>query len=762
MVKRRSRASANIFDAVSAPTRIQTLRLLATRGPLTYSEIMEMLNLEPTKDAGKFVYHLKNLVNTGLVTFDKSIRKYKITELGLMVVNFSQDLEEYVLKKAGRMLVRTSRYTIEEFDRSRITSSLVEEAGLTPELAEKISSEVEERLLKLPVKYLTAPLIREFVNAVLIESGLEEYRHKLTRLGMPVHDVRKTVEEASKKQFNTKYVCLAAGRRVITEYMLLTSLPREVADAHLSGQIHVCDSGSWILTPTTIYHDLRVFFYERYPQINPYMPSLTQPKTFFDAVTLTATLLDVFQNEISKEQVVDYFNVFLAPFFVKKNVDEAKKVLRNFLLKVASIGSENFGGVTLGVEVEVPTHLKKCSLVGVEESRKLTYGDFEDETQKILDLLLDVFLDLSEKRPLFNPQLILKFRSECLTEKYDWLLEKAHRLAAKYGTLYIANLTRDTDVIASYAATGERIEADWSGDWEIDTLRVGCLNNVSINLPRIVYEAKKDDSKLFGGIDKVLEFACKALEVKKKEVEERLKQGLLPNLSYRIKDENYFRLKDSVGTISVLGLNEAVKSHLGYEIYEDLMPQHFAIKLIENLVNSVNKISEKTGLRLNISQISDVEASQRLAMYDVWRYGWSTVSVQGGKENPYYTFLTSIPDDLKISMDEKLRLEEKFHPVFKGGHLTQIMVEEDVSSEQLLEKTKKICEEYGVGLFVYNHILSWCAGCKQSFKGFKQKCPKCGSTKVTVYAREATRYIPLNWWTHLGRKNLLKKTQKAF
>lgn len=761
MVKRRVKGSANIFDAVSAPTRIQTLRLLSTRGPLTYSEIMEMLNLEPTKDAGKFVYHLKNLVNTGLVTFDKSIKKYKITELGLMIVSFSQDLEEYVLKKAGRMLVRTSRYTIEEFDRSKITSSLIEEAGLTPELAEKISSEVEERLLKLPVKYLTAPLIREFVNAVLIESGLEEYRHKLTRLGMPVHDVKKTVEEASKKQFNSKYVCLAAGKRVITEYMLLTSLPRDVADAHLSGQIHVCDSGSWILTPTTIYHDLRMFFYERHPYVNPYTPSLTQPKTFFDAITLTATLLNIFQNEVSKEQVIDYFNVFLAPLFTKKDVDETKKVLKNFLLKTALIGSENFGGVTLGVEVEVPIHLKKSSLIGFEESKKLTYGDFEDEAQKILDLLLDVFLDLSEKKPLFNPQLVLKFRPGCLNGKYDWLLEKAHILAAKYGILYIANLTRGSNVV-SYAATGERIEADWSGDWEIDTLRVGCLNNVSVNLPRITYEAKKDDSKLFGGMDKVLEFACKALEVKKKEIERRLKEGLLPNLAYQVKDEGYFRLKDSVGTISVLGLSEAVKSHLGYEIYEDLMPQHFAIKLIENLVNTVNKISEKTGLRLSISQISDVEASQRLAMYDVWRYGWSTVNVQGGKENPYYTFLAVTPDDLKISIDEKLKLEEKFHSVFRGGHLTQIAIEEDSSSEQLLKKTKKICGEYGIGLFVYNHILGWCASCKKSFKGFKQKCPSCGSTRVTIYAREATRYIPLNWWIHKGRKNLLMKTQRAF
>ena len=138
---KRAKETVEVLSAISSPVRIQILKLLASKGSLTYSEIMEMLNLEPTKDAGKFVYHLKNLVNTGLIAFDKTIKKYKVTELGLMVINFSQDLEEYALKKAGRMLVRTSRYTIEEFDRSKITMSLIEEAGLTPEVAEKISSE---------------------------------------------------------------------------------------------------------------------------------------------------------------------------------------------------------------------------------------------------------------------------------------------------------------------------------------------------------------------------------------------------------------------------------------------------------------------------------------------------------------------------------------------------------------------------------------------------------------------------------------------
>jgi len=52
-------------------------------------------------------------------------------------------------------LVRTSRLAIESFDKNKIVE----------------------------------PLIRKFVNAVLVEHDLEGDRHKLTRVGLPIYDV---------------------------------------------------------------------------------------------------------------------------------------------------------------------------------------------------------------------------------------------------------------------------------------------------------------------------------------------------------------------------------------------------------------------------------------------------------------------------------------------------------------------------------------------------------------------------------------------
>jgi len=761
MSKKKTRVSAEIFDAVSAPTRIQTLKLIAMKGPLTYSEIMEMLNFEPTKDAGKFVYHLKNLIKAGLITFEKSIKKYKITDLGLMIVRFSKDLEEYALKKSGRMLVRTSRYTVEEFDRNKIASVLVEEAGLSQDVAEKVSLEVEERLFKLPVKYLTAPLIREFVNAILLESDLEEYRHRLTRLGMPPYDVKRTIEDVSKKLLGANFVRLKAGDRVITEYMLLNSLPRNVADAHLSGQIHISNSNSWILTPSTVYHDLRVFFSGKFKALdflNPYKPLLfTQPKTFAEAINITTSMLRFFEYEVSGEQGVDYFNIFLSPYATKKPVEDIKKTLKILLLELSNIGLKSFSGVSLGLEVTVPQHLKNLPIIGLEGSPQLTYGDYEDEAQKILNLLLEVFLEICEKKPLFNPHLILKIRPGCLGAKYDDVLEKAHKIAADYGLLYVANLVREQDEFSSYLANGEKVNVDWKMDWEIDTLRVCCLNNISINLPRIAYEARRDDNKFFDGIERVVELTGEVLNVKMREIDKRFKENILPNFSSVVDGETYGRLDNFFGLISVVGLAEAIKFHLGYDIYEDLMPQNFALELVEHLINKVNAVSKKLNLRIYISQVSDAEASQKMAEQDVKLYGFSEVNVQGDAENPYYTFNSVIPDNVEISLDDRLRLEEKFHSIFNGGHLLRIPLIGEYSSEELLKKTKEICGGYNVGFYVYDYVISYCGYCKKTFKGFKQKCPICGLTSIVNYARESATYLPLEWWSHKGRKNVIKK-----
>ena len=247
-----------VLKAVSSPLRLQILNLLFDKSALSYTELMNQLKMNPSRDAGRFAYHLKFMLKADLVEADVEAKKYYLTDLGKMVLDVADRVEKKAFKPRG-MLVRTSHLTMEEFDANKIANSLIKEAKVPAELAQKAAKETEKRLIKSKTKYLTAALIREVVNGILIEKGYEEYRHKLTRVGMPVHEVTASIE--AKDQATDSTTLLArAGESVLGEYTLLNIFPRDIADAHLSGAIHIDSLGTWILKPNEVSHDLRFFF----------------------------------------------------------------------------------------------------------------------------------------------------------------------------------------------------------------------------------------------------------------------------------------------------------------------------------------------------------------------------------------------------------------------------------------------------------------------------------------------------------------------
>ena len=178
-----------IFSVMASPNRIDILRILNSKGPLTYSELKSLAGFKSKKESGKFAYHLRKLLRQSLVALNKSERRYTITNLGKLVLSLARQIEERSIIESGKMYVRTSGESIEEFNSHKIIQSLVREGSLPLELAQKITEEVENRIYKYQTTYLTGAVIRDMVNSVLLEHGHEEYRNKLARLGMPVYDV---------------------------------------------------------------------------------------------------------------------------------------------------------------------------------------------------------------------------------------------------------------------------------------------------------------------------------------------------------------------------------------------------------------------------------------------------------------------------------------------------------------------------------------------------------------------------------------------
>ncbi len=744
----RRRSSVKVLKAVSSAMRLKVLNLLLEKGPLSYTEIMNILRLNPSRDAGRFAYHLKFLLKTNLIEPDVKTKKYRLTELGKVMVSVTEEISERFLTRR-KVMVRTSRLAMEEFDRNKIAESLVKEASVPLELAQKIARETEKRLSEFKTKYLTAPLIREIVNSILVEKGLEEYRHKLTRLGLPVHDVTQLIRMVSTQSLGVEAVHKAAGDAVMEEYTLLNVLPRDIADAHLSGTLHINNLGYWILKPNEFMHDLRFFFRHGLNAGRTAFtgPSYLPPKSFESALLIVSNLLKLAATEVSGEQAIDFFNVFLAPFAKGLSKDRIRDGLRFFISNLNQSLSDKGLPIetSLGVELVIPDFLEKGDATGPGGKKIGCYGDFAEESRLIAVLLLELMFEDEQHKPVFNPSLIIKLRPKALRDKEcEDVLFQSHKLAAETGLPYFANLCPKQQKYASYTATGCRFSTDWKGDWELDTLQTGSLDSVIMNLPRVSYDAGRNQTKFFKFLDDQLEMTLRALEIKYRTIKRRVIEGLLPFLTQETDGDRYFRLENSSRLVGFVGLNEAVKSFIGKALHEDEEALRFAEEVIENLSESVKSCAKKPRTRPVLSMVPNANAAKRLAESDVEKYGWAKVHAQGAKDQPFYTDMAAVPLKADVSWENRLSIEQRFHKLTPGSHLAVIqLADSEQDPDELLSTTKRITEKYDVGLYAYNRNLAYCARCQKVFYGVALRCPSCGSVNTLIgFSRVSAKYSP--------------------
>lgn len=240
-----------ILKTIANPKRLSVLRALNAKGSLPYSELKSMVGYRTKNESGKFAYHLRQLRRQALVFPNKNEKQYTITNLGKLILNMVKQVEERSVVDSGQMYVRTSDMSIEEFNADKILQSLVREGRLPTELAQRVTGDVEGRIRKYETNHLSGPLIRELVNTVLLEMGQEEYRNRMTRLGMPAYDVQELLTDNTVAGFDT--VAMTIGRNVLNEYLLTNTLPKDVADMHMRGDIHIGDTAGWSLVPDTLF-----------------------------------------------------------------------------------------------------------------------------------------------------------------------------------------------------------------------------------------------------------------------------------------------------------------------------------------------------------------------------------------------------------------------------------------------------------------------------------------------------------------------------
>ena len=565
-----------IFSVMASPNRIDILRILNSKGPLTYSELKSLAGFKSKKESGKFAYHLRKLLRQSLVALNKSERRYTITNLGKLVLSLARQIEERSIIESGKMYVRTSHDSIEEFNSDKIIQSLVREGSLPLELSQKITEEVENRIYKFQTTYLTGSLIREMVNNVLLEHGHEEYRNKLARLGMPVFDIQEMFTNVENIRNGVEDILFTSGKNTLAEYLLTNTLPKDIADSHLSGELHISNLGLWSLIPDTIFLNLKELI-EDGIELKGKCPGVTRtstPKTLADLGKLLPMIFNLVSKESSQEVVIDDLAPVLGKF--SKNTSDIEKML----LDVFTMSS-------------TATSLDKTSTI-------LSFRIPLSADKKLIEAIFSAYNTFVKATPTPKIGLIVDYEKGKVAD-YSEILAQTVSLG---GNVIFSKGPCSTNGIKNSSKTPE------------PSIKLGSL---SINLPRLALESSKDETYFRARLVLLMKPAIAAMATRKKDVSDLIRRGVNPILAEKTQ---FMQKNNSSLIINLVGLTEAVYKILGHK--DDKDGKEILNKVLETAVDIAHKKGQEMGIDVSIAMVESDEL-RRFVTLDSEKYGKNSI-----------------------------------------------------------------------------------------------------------------------------------------
>ena len=95
-----------------------------------------------------------------------------------------------------------------------------------------------------------------------------------------------------------------------------------------------------------------------------------------------------------------------------------------------------------------------------------------------------------------------------------------------------------------------------------------------------------------------------------------------------------------------------------------------------------------------------------------------------------------------LSLIEKIKIEEQYHPLTPGGHIFHAFMGESYSDpDSLMSLTNKIARKSDIGFWAYSSALSFCLKCKTLMKGLNHTCPTCGESEDVEWYDRITGYV---------------------
>ena len=687
-----------IFSVMASPNRIDILRILNSKGPLTYSELKSLAGFKSKKESGKFAYHLRKLLRQSLVALNKGERRYTITNLGKLVLSLARQIEERSIIESGKMYVRTSKQSIEEFNSHKIIQSLVREANMPLEQAHKITEEVENKVYKFQTAYLTSSLIRETVNSVLIEHGHEEYRNKLARLGLPTSDIFEMLNNIDKIGNGIDSVISKVAQSMLSEHLIINTLPKDIADMHLAGEINISNSGIWGLVPDTVFVNIDHLAESGIDLKGKFLnvSRLASIKNIDELATALPLLISLLSREASTEIVLDGITSLL------NRIGDSKEVaaLLTRALMESSAAPMYSSDSIFGLPITTITL------------------DIEDQSNsKLINEILDSYNNYLNFTSVPRIGIALKFGGKDILRDYS---EKVVSIIRTGGLVSMArNKSRSLNGIHKLISN------------KVSSGTVATLQSLSINLPRLAYQSNKDETYFRARLALMIKPALSAMSIRKKALTDLIRKGMLPTLS---SSTQFTQLGTHTTVINLTGAKESVHDILGHEI------NNGGIEILQKVLKTAVDVATDQGRQMGedhvgIAMIND-DSARRFASLDSDKYGKiSLMSSQQGSL-AYSQGLTVYGKELVSPNDSKSRLivdrSNSIDNLLNGGLAVNLDMN-DLSSNIEMKNAIESASELQFFRPVIKHMV--CSTCgKRAGKDVTGRCEFCTSPYLLPFS----------------------------
>ncbi|MEN9406050.1 MAG: anaerobic ribonucleoside-triphosphate reductase [Bacillota bacterium] len=511
-------------------------------------------------------------------------------------------------------------------------------------------------------------------------------------------------------------------------YYLERLIPKHLSTAHQHGDYHIHDLDFYGKTLTCVQIPLGKLLTAGFNNGHGFIRS---PKRPASAAALAAIILQSSQNDMHGGQSFAFFDRDLAPFVGQASDDEIYQAMEALIYNLNSMHSRAgaqvpFSSINLGTDTS-------------QAGRSITRN-----------LLLAYKQGLGKTETPVFPNIIFRVKEGVNYHpedpNYD-LFQLAIEVAAKRlnptFSFMDASFNKEFDDQVSYMGCRTRVIANRHGAATTDGR--GNLSFTTLNLPRLALQAAKDINKFYQDLTTLMDVAAEQLyhrftvqaNLKVKDMPFLMGQGLYMNSDQLLPDE---LIKEAIkhGTLSLgfIGLAEALVALIGEHHGMSTKAQTLGEEIVAFMRSHVDALAEHYDLNYTLLATPAEGLSGRFVKLDKELYGL----IPGVTDKAYYTNSFHIPVDYEISLDDKIKVEGRYHKYANAGHISYIEFNSNpAQNPQAVEKLLRTMKKADMGYVGINFPIDFCNSCAYS-DIIDEECPVCQSTSIKRI-RRITGYL---------------------